>query len=568
MIFFFVTNKAYSQQLPSFRNTNWSKAGYPGSIPVYSNTKNIIDFGGNGNGTMANDAALQNAINSLNNQNGTIYFPAGTFLFTLPVSLRSGIVLKGEGASATTLLFNLSGSFSLINIFGSSTSVTSHITSSVSKDAGSFPVADAGLFSENDYIKVYQNDAALINDDYAFESVGQIVKIDSIKNSNIYFSNPLRKSYLLTDTPRIRKLEMATGIGIECLKIKRLDVTQQQTANIRFADAANCWIKGVESDSCNFAHIKLAESINIEITNNYFHDAFAYNDGGKGYGISCEYTSGDCLIENNMFKRLRHSMLLQSGANGNVFAYNYSLEPFKSETAPFDLAGDIVLHGNYPYQNLFEGNVVQNIVVDASHGINGPFNTFFRNRAMLYGILFSPGAGDSSNIIGNEITGTGLYKGNYYLQGNGHFEYGNNKNDTIRPAGTVLLTQQSLFLNSTPAYWNINSLWPSIGMPNNLNSGNIPARQRFASSTGITYCLPTEATVYIFTGNGNWNIETNWANNKIPPAVLYPGSEIIIDPPVGQKCILNIPYFLNPGVLFTVRQEKVFEVQSNLTFIK
>ncbi|MES2851109.1 MAG: glycosyl hydrolase family 28-related protein, partial [Bacteroidota bacterium] len=547
---------------------NWSKAGYPGNIPVYSTIKNILDFGGAGNGIDANDAALQNAINSLNDQNGTIYFPAGSFLFIQPITLRSGIVLKGEGAPATTLLFNLSGPFSLINIFGDSTSTISHITSVVSKDAVSFPVDNVSLFSVNDYIKIYQNDAALTNDDYAFGSVGQIVKIDSIKNNSIYFSNALRKSYLLTDTPRIRKLEMAVGIGIECLKIKRLDATAQQTANIRFADAANCWIKGVESDSCNFAHIKLAESTNIEITNNYFHGAFAYNDGGKAYGISCEYTSGDCLIENNVFKHLRHSMLVQSGANGNVFAYNYSLEPFKSESTPFDLTGDIVLHGNYPYLNLFEGNIVQNIVVDASHGINGPFNTFFRNRAKLYGILFSAAAGDSTNIIGNEITGTGLLKGNYYVQGNGNFEYGNNKNDTIRPAGTTMLTQRSLFRSSTPSYWNIGSLWPSIGMPNRLNSGSIPAYQRFTSSTNITYCLTAAAATYTFTGNGNWNMESNWMNNKIPPAVLYPGSRIIIDPPLGQKCILNIPYFLNPGVLFTVRQGKVFEVQSNLTFIK
>jgi hypothetical protein len=39
-----------------------------------------------------------------------------------------------------------------------------------------------------------------------------------------------------------------------------------------------------------------------------------YGGGGKGYGISAEYTSGQCLIENNIFKHLSHSMLVQSGA--------------------------------------------------------------------------------------------------------------------------------------------------------------------------------------------------------------------------------------------------------------
>ena len=456
-------------------------AGYHGTIPVYSTVKNITDYGGSGDGITVNDLALQNAITSLANQNGVIYFPAGTFLFNSPITLRSGLVIRGEGATNTTLKFNLAGSNNLITIAGDSSTSIANITSSVFKDQSSLTVDNASLFQVNDYIKIYQNDASLVNDSWALESVGQIIHIENISGNTIYFSNALRRNYLLTDAPKIRRLTMATGVGIECLKIKRMDSGGLQKSNLNFSNAAKCWVKGVESDSCNFAHIQIANSTNIEVTNCYFHGAFAYGSGGEGYGISCEYTSGECLIENNIFKHLRHSMLLQSGANGNVFDYNYSIEPFKSESLPNDLSGDIVMHGNYPYVNLFEGNIVQNIFVDASHGINGPYNTLFRNRAESYGIIISSGAGDSTNIVGNEINGTGFGKGNYLMQGNGNLEYGNNKNNTIIPAGTTTLPDKSYVYSSIPAFWNISSPWPSVGIPNTLNTGTIPAKERYVA---------------------------------------------------------------------------------------
>lgn len=567
LLFFFIS-PVCSQMLPAERGTNWSIAGFPGNIPVYPATRNIMDYGGNGNAVAANDAALQNAISSLNNENGTIYFPAGTFAFTAPVLLRSGLVLKGEGALNTILQFNLSGNFSLINIAGNLSPVATSITQTVLKGGYSFTVADAALFNTGDYIKLYQNDAALINDDWALQSVGQVVHIDSIKGNTVYFSDAARRSYLLSNAPQVKKLEMVVGVGIECLKIKRLDATAAQTSNIRFTNAANCWVKGVESDSCNFAHVKIETSTHIEVTNNYFHGAFAYGAAGQGYGISCEYTSGECLIENNIFKHLRHSMLVQSGANANVFAHNYSLEPFKTDTVPYDFSGDIVLHGNYPYLNLFEGNIVQNIIADASHGINGPFNTFFRNRAESYGLFVLPGAGDSSNVMGNEITGTTPHPGNYFVFGNGNFSYGNNRNGTILPAGTGALGQRSLFDTSTPFFWNVTSTWPSIGLPAGINSGTIPAYYRFNQTQAPLYCLPLQPVTYTFNGTGNWSDAANWINNTVPPPVLSPGSKIIIDPPQGEKCVLDMSYVINPGTELVIKQGRQFEVIANLTFVQ
>ena len=560
------TGSAWSQVIPASRATDWTPAGYRGDIPQYANEVDITNFGGSGNGVTTNDLALQLAINSLNGQEGIVYFPAGNFAFSAPVTMQSSLVLKGEGAANTILRFNLSGTGNLITASGSVTNDSALLMASVFKDATSLICNNASSFHNNDVLKIYQDDADLVNDSWAIGSVAQLIRVKRVNGDTIYFSSPLRRTYLLADAPVIRRINMITGAGIECLKIKRLDATASQTSNLFFANAADCWVKGVESDSCNFAHVQISNSTNIEIRNSYFHGAFAYGAGGQGYGISCEYGSGECLVENNIFRHLRHSMLVQSGANGNVFGYNYSIDPFKTDSLPFDLSGDIVLHGNYPYLNLFEGNIVQNIIADASHSISGPFNTFFRNRAASYGIFISPGAGDSFNIVGNEISGRGFQKGNYILYGNGHLQYGNNKNDTIIPPATGTLTERSLIYTNSPGYWNITGLWPTIGIGNLIGSGSIPAKERLSLSPAL--CVPAQPVVYTFTGNGNWSVTANWSNHIIPPALPATGSEIIIDPAEGGKAVLDIPYVMIAGARLMVKPGKQFEVGANLTFVK
>ena len=115
---------------------------------------------------------------------------------------------------------------------------------------------------------------------------------------------------------------------------------------------------GIESNNCTFSHVRIEQSSNLFIARSYFHHGFDYGGGGRSYGIAIQFSSGSCLIEDNVFERLRHSVLLQAGANGNVIAYNYSLDPFWSST-PSDAAGDMVLHGNYVFANLFEHRLLK-----------------------------------------------------------------------------------------------------------------------------------------------------------------------------------------------------------------
>ncbi|MEO6719976.1 MAG: hypothetical protein ABIN67_06400 [Ferruginibacter sp.] len=84
-------------------------------------------------------------------------------------------------------------------------------------------------------------------------------------------------------------------------------------------------------------------------------------------------------------------------------------------------------------------------------------------------------------------------------------------------------------------------------------------------SFNISSFVSSPAGIYRFTGNGNWDEATNWNNNEAPPSPLSPGSEIVIDPVSGGKCVLNIPYTVLAGGTLTVMSGKEFEVTGNLT---
>jgi len=221
------------------------------------------------------------------------------------------------------------------------------------------------------------------------------------------------------------------------------------------------------------------------------------------------YTSNECLVEDNIFMHLRHSMIVQAGANGNVFAYNYSFDPFWTST-PSNSAGDMVLHGNYPYSNLFEQNICRNIVIDDSHGTSGPHNTFFRNRAEGYGIFFSANNTPNQNFLGNDIPNTSFpYNlANYTILGTGHFIYGNNNKGTIDPSGTSVLPDSSYYYSSKPLFVPITQ-WAAIGTPNSMGAASIPAFDRYASGN-------------LFDNScGNITTESK-ANKTISDILIYP----------------------------------------------
>jgi len=459
-----------AQTLPPERFTDWSLPGSHAAF-VPPQTLNILSYGADPSGVQSCNAALQAAIAALGGP-GEVFFPAGVYAFPQTIVLPDSIILQGETGTdqlpLAQLVLSPGENADGIQISGSEQATTAVVIALPEQGDHFLRVDQPGLFSPGQVLRLNAtDDTLLVNDWWGVGQTGQIVEVESITGDSLHFAKPMRRSY--GTAPTVRRILPRRQVHLRCLALERQDVTTSQTVNVYFRNAIDCSMQGIDSRLGNYAHVNTWRSARITVENCHFKDAHAYNSGGKGYGVLVDFGSCDSYIHQNTFEHLRHSMLLQAGANGNVFAYNRSVDPFWSSFPfPANAAGDVVLHGNYPYMNLFEGNVVQNIVIDNSHHINGPHNTFFRNRAELYGILMntSPASNDQ-NFIGNQVTNTSsvLY-GQFALQGTGHFSFGNQVKGTILPAGTQEPDSASLFGYDFPSFYPALSAIPPIRTDN------------------------------------------------------------------------------------------------------
>ncbi len=476
-------------QVPMERITNWHKAGLLSEIRNNQFSVSIESFGGKAISGFLNDTAISKAIDYLKiKHGGTVLFESGTYSFANTIYLDDSITLKGKGTN-TLLQFNLNHSINnCINALGS---VEKTKTPFNNASIGQQKLQYSGPYKSmnNGYIQLFQNDSFLAFSNWAYGSVGQIFKIDANDSNGktLLMHTPLRLNFTEGVFTYFKTIHPIQNVSIECLKIIRLDSTINQTNNIYFNYAANCMIKGVESENTNFGHIVFDNSIHNEVTQSYCHHAFAYGGNGQGYGIVLQATSSDNKIENNICHNLRHSFLLQSGSNGNVVSYNYSKDAYWSDNILKDAAGDLVCHGNYTHHNLFEGNICQTIVIDNSHGKNGPCNTFFRNKAELYGVLISSNQ-DSQNLIANEITNTNAIMGQFVTPGKGHYSYNNNVKGQLLSNIILNNIDTSLYLKQKPGFISNNSNWPLMGYPVPINKGIIPSKIRYTDSGGRILC--------------------------------------------------------------------------------
>jgi len=475
----------YGQVLPVNRSVDWTVAGLTDTSTAGFTYYNAVQVGAIPDGITPANALIDSLLQVIQPQGIHIHFPAGTYFFNAPISLPSNCLISGDGATATHFVFNQGGTGHAIQTNGALQNAdTSSVVVQGVKGTTYLVLSNVSPFQEGDWIKIIQQDADLVFSNWAQFSVGQLVKIAGISGDTLWLNSELRMDYMLNRQPKVKRILMKRNIGLQCFSIERMDNTApEQASGIHFTFAENCWISGIESNKTTFAHIEFESVSNSKIEKSYFHDAFEYGGGGRGYGVVMHFTTNECLIENNIFKHLRHSVLLQAGSNGNVTAFNHSLDPYWTNSNPLlagNSAGELVLHGNYVYANLFEQNDVQNIVIDNSHGANGPYNTFLRNRASLYGIFFSDNTSPSQNIIGNEIPNTGFpYSAvNYSIQGNDQFTYGNNNKGTVAPAGTSALVDISYHYLTKPAFVQ-DYQWGMIGLPSAMNTANVPATDRY-----------------------------------------------------------------------------------------
>jgi len=481
LFFILFTVVSKSEEIPDDRLVDWSSAGIV-NISQYDNIITSAQLGLDNTGNKDNTAKVNKAIDTAAKPLMLLFEP-GIYLFNGTIKLKSEVCISGYSSQNTFFKFDmLKKAAHCFAVSGSAGSEFADVSGGFFRGSNFLITQANELFDKGDYIELRQENGDWDSNPatWAEYSIGQILKINDKINDTLFFDEQLRINYTASLHPQIRKINPVENCIIRYLNIERIDLPATGAPyNILFSFAVNSAVYGVESNKSVGSHIMITLSKNITVSGSYIHDGFIFDGSGtKGYGITLNNHASDCLIENNIFKYLRHAMMVKHGANGNVFAYNYSREPNRSEPVA-DLSGDISLHGHFAYANLFEGNIVQNIITDDFWGPSGPLNTFFRNRAELYGIISTSDKSDSMNYVGNETTNSAPLMGQFYIKGKEHYLFGNNINGTITPAGTENFTQKSIFYHTTPDFWDISAPFPSIGIPNDLGEYTIPAKYRY-----------------------------------------------------------------------------------------
>jgi len=507
--------------IPDYRRTDWHLAGNTVSVTASDNVVDITDFGADATGILPCNTAYTAAIVSLGGAAGTVHFPEGEYFFNATITVPDSVFLQGE-STASILRFETPTPADLIRITGSIGNTAMPLAETASRGTHTIVLADVGSIAAGDIIRLRMDDEDLVFSNWAYGTVGQIVEVTAVHGNTLTLADPLNTWYPMARNPRVFTVNPVRAAGVECLSIVRADQADAQVSNIYIRAAFNCAVRNVHSTFCAFAHVELNVSAHVTVEGCYFNQAIGYGSGGRGYGVMLQETGSFNHVQNNIFDRLRHSMIAQSGANGNVFSYNFSRDPYWTDVSlPANSAGDLVMHGNYPYMNLAEGNTVQHIVVDASHGTNGPMNTFFRNRAQLYGFFSDSGTPtDSMNLIGNETTNSGLFMGNFIVNGAGHLNHGNNVRGTTTPAGTQNIGIETLLYPSGNYPSFMNDALPYIGYPLAMNANTTPANARYMSGTYVS--CEAEVVTAIAPATHPASTARLHGNTLVVPATLLP----------------------------------------------
>lgn len=517
---------------------NYSNVGITGGIPNYPNTIRVSGF---------TEKAIEDAISQAKPFT-KILLPAGTYNVGTIDIRKSNIVLMGEANGCGRAVIRFSndtginvgsgGSIgSSVNLAASASLNSKRITVSRGKGSG-FSIGDYVFISQNDDSSLFRADLSRATnpEDWVKGNATQMNKIVGRDGDTLILEGGLNLNYKTSLGAKVAKVHnMVSGVGVENLTLERTQdkYATGESGNILFKFVANSWVRGIHSKNSIRAHIYMTRSYKNEVRGNYLDRSFDNGGGGHGYGARLQNGTTDTLVENNIAKLLRHSYIAQIGANGNVFAYNYSADPYGESHG--EIYTDLSAHGGFAHSNLFEGNQAQMAKIDNNHA-SSSMNIFFRNRleqdlnsytykseltskgattphiwihenqyfnSFLANEISFPGANQATQTVGfpngNKRENFTVCK--YINSSDGERGCGRTRDTTVNHGTYDYLLKQttwdssiskkafpnSAYLSSKPPFWG-NRAWPMFG-PDMLGLSEsqkvIPAKARY---TARNYC--------------------------------------------------------------------------------
>jgi len=258
----------------------------------------------------------------------------------------------------------------------------------------------------------------------------------------------------------------------------------------------NAHMKDLNSYKPIAHHVQMIESLNNTISESFFNDAVYRHgcNGGHGYGVNLWRKSTLNLVENNIFRHLRRSLMYSRGVHKNVLGYNYSRE-VAAQTGS-QVRGDMSSRNMSDSGNLAEGNRLERILNDTYHEktFTAYINVYFRNYTN-FNYMENEG-GIENYFIGNR----GEFSGNHDPHSITSDLYAFTESaSAIHERSAPEYSNTGFFLNKTSFYhrgvptfmeqkdsWNQTYTWPPMG-PGLSKSDqpltqDIPARGRYCEA--------------------------------------------------------------------------------------
>jgi len=215
--------------IPINSQVDWFNAGLLSNNPlVANNVFNVTDYGATPNDGQNDYNAVLSAINAARNASGLsiIYFPSGTFNINSTIYLNANdhdIVFQGNGSTSTTLSFTVGKNNVCFSISGSVVGDKVILNSGMSKGSNTISVSNSSNFSVGDWVHYFEYYFPIEEPNKWPKSVGQVTRVEAINSNTFTLLEKTSKSYSTQYGPYVEKINPVENIGIERLKIKRLD---------------------------------------------------------------------------------------------------------------------------------------------------------------------------------------------------------------------------------------------------------------------------------------------------------------------------------------------------------
>ncbi len=390
---------------------DFSGAGIPGGIPKVPVVAIAADFGAIPNDGQDDSKAIQAAIEFAAAQGGgAVLIPEGRFIIDQTIHVNnSRIVVRGADRSRTVLVPRFHGKSPMYTRGGdgpardkvivfeqkiNSLRYSVSLDQPVHRGQTVIPVPDAQRYRVGQVVVLTAMPPADVIGQLSAEGRQHIergtwgaiyshqhLRIAEILEDAIRTTKPVRLDLAVSQKPKLTRVELLVGCGLENLTIRQ-DLANQGISGVFFNNTARCWMRGV-----NIFHIGnwpagWDRSFEYEMRDCHF-------DRSRSLGGSLAYIgfgfATDGLIEDCRITRFRH-LSISMASNGNVFRQCF----FENV--------DVNFHMHWPYENLFE-----NCHIDASMGPNATDQTV-GHGSYGHGFYLPDHAGGGHNPAGPRNT--------------------------------------------------------------------------------------------------------------------------------------------------------------------